>query len=124
MIFAETFSEFFYPATKGGIVCRITSGNNSTDNAEVLFTNKIAVRGETIDSVANLLDGVLYVSAFQFNEEVSVLFRSGGVMVEKVVALVMRSVGIEVAINLVFVYDRCVTTEDGELALVFLYGEA
>ena len=98
--------------------------SNDSDDAEVLFANKIAVRGETIDSVANLLDGMLYVCTFQFNKEVCVLFRDGWVMVEKVVALVMGCVGIEVAINLVFVYDGCVTTEDGKFALVFLYGEA
>ena len=103
--------------------CGITSRDDGTDNADVLFVEEKADTRKTVDCVAYLLDGMLDVNAFQFDKKVGVLFRFSGVMTEKVVTLVVGSVSIEVTINFIFIYDRNVTSDDSEFALLLLYGE-
>ena len=67
---------------------------------------------------------MLDVDAFQFDEKAGVLLWISGMMAEEIVALVVGGIGVEVAVNLVFVNDGGVAADNRELALALLHGEA
>ena len=124
MILLEALGDFHDTAPISGVVGGITGGDDSTNDAVVWFVVEVAVAGEAVYGVADLLDGVVDIDAFQFDEQAGVLLRIGGMMAEEVIALVVGDVGVEVPVNLVFVDDGGVAAQDGELALALLHGKA
>lgn len=124
MILLEALGDFHDTAPISGVVSRIAGGDDCTNDAEVWFIVEVAVAGEAVYGVADLLDGVVDIDAFQLDEQAGVLLWIGGMMAEEIVALIMGDVGVEVPVNLVLVDDRGVTAQDGELALALLHGEA
>ena len=124
MILLEALGDFHDTAPISGVVGGITGGDDSTNDAEVWLVVEVAVAGEAVYGVADLLDGVVDIDAFQFDEQAGVLLRIGGMMAEEIVALVVGGIVVEVAVNLVLVDDGSVAAQDGELALALLHGEA
>ena len=124
MILLEALGDFHDTAPISGVVGGITGGDDSTNDAEVWLVVEIAVAGEAVYGVADLLDGVVDIDAFQFDEQAGVLLRIGGMIAEEVIALIMGDVGVEVAINLVLFNDGGVAAQDSELTLALLHGEA
>ena len=124
MILLKTLGDFHDSAAICGIVGRIASGDYGTDDVEVGLIVEVTVMGETVDGVTNLLDGMVDVNTFQFDEQTDVLLRIDGVIAEEIVALVVGGIVVEVAVNLVLVDDGSVAAQDGELALALLYGKA
>ncbi len=124
MILLKTLGDFHDAAAICGIVGRIASGDNGTDDVEVGLIVEVTVMGETVDGVTNLLDGMVDANTFQFDEQTDVLLRIDGVIAEEIVALVVGGIVVEVAVNLVLVDDGSVAAQDGELALALLYSEA
>ena len=124
MILLEAFGNFHDTAAIGGIIGGIAGGDDGTNDVEIGLVVEVAVTRETVDGVADLLDGVVDVDTFQLDEQTDVLLGIGGMMAEEIVALVVGGVGVEVAVNLVLVDDGGVAAQDGELALALLYCEA
>ena len=124
MILLEALGDFHDTAPISGVVGGIAGGDDGTNDAEVCFVVEVAVAGEAVYGVADLLDGVVDIDAFQFDEQAGVLLRIGGMMAEEIVALVVGDVGVEVPVNLVLVDDGGVAAQDGELTLALLHGEA
>ena len=124
MILLKTLGDFHDAAAIGGVVGGIAGGDDGPDEIEILLVIKIAVAGETVDGVADLLDGVLDVDTFQFNEQAGILLRICRMIAEEIVALVVGGVGVEMTVNLVLVDDGGIAAQDGELALALLHGEA
>lgn len=124
MILLEALGDFHDTAPISGVVGGITGGNDGTNDAEVWLVVEIAVAGEAIYGVADLLDSVVDIDAFQFDEQAGILLRIGGMMAKEIVTLVVGDVGVEIAVNLILVDDGGVAAQDGELTLAFLHGEA
>ena len=64
MILLEALGDFHDTAPISGVVGGITGGDDSTNDAEVWLVVEVAVAGEAVDGVADLLDGVIDVGAF------------------------------------------------------------
>ena len=124
MILLEAFGNFHDTAAIGGIIGGTAGGDDGTNDVEIGLVVEVAVTRETVDGVADLLDGVVDLDTFQLDEQACVLLEIGGMMAEEIVALVVGGVGVEVAVNLVLVDDGGVAAQDGELALALLYSEA
>lgn len=124
MILLEALGDFHDAAPISGVVGGIAGGNDGTNDAEVWLVVEIAVAGEAIYGVADLLDCVVDIDAFQFDEQAGILLRIGGMMAKEIVTLVVGDVGVEIAVNLILVDDGGVAAQDGELTLAFQHGEA
>jgi len=120
----EALGNFHDTAPISGVVGGIAGGNDGTNDTEVWLVVEVTVAGEAVYGVADLLDSVVDIDAFQFDEQAGILLRIGGMMVEEIVALVVGDVGVEVPVNLVLVDDGSVAAQDGELTLALLHGEA
>lgn len=112
MVSSETPGNLHDAAAVSSIVGRIASWDDGTYEIEILLVIEITIARETINGIADLLDGMLDVNAFQFNEQASILLWIDGMMAEEIVALVVSDVGVEVAIYFVFVNDSDVVADN------------
>ena len=64
MILLEALGDFHDTAPISGVVGGIASGDDGAYDVEIGLVMEKAFAGETVDGVADLLDGVLDVGAF------------------------------------------------------------